>query len=92
MFCKIFGPPEDQILVLSKPDEEDKAEVKVFCQPPGGGVCSVAMTFTADEAGDAKAQRALELITEEQARGMVKNVYAIFSESSEDGGAETPAK
>jgi len=65
MFAKLFETKKyGQILV--KIDDDDGPEVRYYFEPKGLGVCSMALSFTDDDKGDAwgKAERVFDGINE----------------------------
>jgi hypothetical protein len=75
MFAKLFETKIGQILVKLD-DGEDAPEVRYFFEPPGLGVCSVALQFADDSDGEAwdKAEHAFDKTDEGVAIAMVENV------------------
>ena len=45
MFAKLFGTPEDQILVMLDTNDEGHPAVHVLFEPPGYGVCKLVSGF-----------------------------------------------
>ncbi|WFP51403.1 hypothetical protein PL263_05080 [Methylomonas sp. EFPC3] len=71
MFAKLFGPDDDQVLV--KLDEgENGPEVRFFCEPPGLGVCSIAVQFTESDSAWNKAKAYFNDIDETKAIGTAR--------------------
>ncbi len=74
-FAKLYWDGDKQILVML--DEGDEGpEVRFFFKPPGLGVCSSALIFTDDDAGNAweKAEAAFANVDEQQATALVNNI------------------
>lgn len=79
MFAKLFETEIGQVLV--KIDEKDNTpEVRIFFEPDGLGVCSVALEFKDDESGNAwdKADNCFEKTDQDVAVSMIKKVLANF--------------
>lgn len=76
MFAKLYGPEDDQVLVLLQSGDEGP-EVRVFFEPEGLGVCSAAIGWKddSDKSWDL-AEKTLSEMTEERAREFVDRVYA----------------
>ena len=74
-FCKIFVDETiGQVLVKLDSSEEDfKPEVRFYCQPKDLGVCSLALKFTDDDAGWAKAEKAFSEMDKDTAVNAVAN-------------------
>jgi hypothetical protein len=62
----MFGPDEDQVVVLLDDDDKGNPIVRYYFQPPGLGVCSVGIAFSHNDWE--QAEHFLKSITEEQAR------------------------
>jgi len=75
MFCKVFGPEHDQVLVKCDVTD-DGPEIRVFFEPPNLGLCSFAIQFMHEDEDTAFKQRdaAFQEITEEKARDGVSRV------------------
>lgn len=73
-FAKLYGPDEDQILVMLSNDEERAPEVRVYFQPKDLGLCSTALKFPDTDSGWDKAEAAFAEMNEEKARRMVSTV------------------
>jgi hypothetical protein len=57
--------------------DKDGAELRIFVQPEGLGVCSLA-TFYGDSDEDwDRAQKALEFITQEKAESVAENIFKM---------------
>ncbi len=69
MFAKLFGPPEDQILVIIRPGDDDNTEVRFFFKTdsPLLDICETALGYV----DEAKAQEFFDGLTEEKAREVV---------------------
>ncbi len=78
MFAKLYGADKDQVLVKMDTNEECNPEVRVFVQPEGLGVCSIAVSFKDDDAGWKKAQECMDEMTEEKARLMAGRITSSF--------------
>lgn len=77
MFAKIFGTPKDQILVLKQEvwESDDKAgEIRVFIQPYGLGVCSLAMRFSDTEQGWENREYCFRNFTEDVAQSFANMI------------------
>ncbi len=68
MFAKLFGGPDDQVLVKLDSAESGSPEVRLFFEPVGLGVCSIALGFEDSEDGWAKAETAFASMNEVEAR------------------------
>jgi hypothetical protein len=74
MFAKIYETDLGQLLV--KIDEgENGAEVRVFFEPEGLGVCSFAMNWVEEDNKTQweKADNAFDLLTEERTYDLIKD-------------------
>lgn len=68
-FAKLFGAPDNQVLVKLDADPESHApEVRIYFQPPSLGVCSFALGFPDSEEGWDKAEAAFAAMDEAEAR------------------------
>lgn len=76
MFCKLFGPDDNQILAKLDSDENEVPEVRFYFQPENLGVCSIAVGFNDTDEGWVAAERFLKILTEEQARKLVDSAKA----------------
>lgn len=84
MFAKLFETEIGQVLV--KIDSgEDGAEVRVYCEPKGFGVCSLALTWKDDDEETQwdKAELAFEKLTEDDC---VKLMMPIIDKLRKCGG------
>lgn len=82
MFAKIFESEKyGQLLVKADTCEEYKPEVRVYCNPPGLGICSVSLSFTDDEEGWDKQEEAFNMIDIEMAEHMAKTPYELIEEN-----------
>jgi hypothetical protein len=68
MFARLFGPDDDQVLLMLRQGDEGKPEVAVYFQPEVFGVCWWAISFEDDENGWKKAEACLRDLTEAEAR------------------------
>ena len=77
MFEKLYETELGQILV-KQDDGDDGAEVKIFFELEGLGVCSVALSWKQDdnETQRKKADSAFEKMTENAVTELVKNTLA----------------
>jgi len=77
MFAKLYETELGQILV-KQDDGDDGAEVRIFFEPEGLGVCSVALNWKQDdnETQWKKADSAFEKMTEEAVTELVKNTLS----------------
>lgn len=80
MFAKVFGPPEDQIVVMLDTNDDDLPAVKVFFQPKDMGVCYACLTFEGSEKGEANAERHFESMEEPEARTIMKEFIRVIAE------------
>lgn len=48
MFAKLFGGDSDQVLVKLDMNEDGNPEVRVYFEPEGFGVCSIAIGWNDD--------------------------------------------
>lgn len=71
MFAKLFGPPEDQVLVKLDAAEDGKPEIRVYFQPLESGVCSVAASYPDTGSGWETAEDAFNSMDEATARAGV---------------------
>lgn len=67
-FAKLFGTDDDQVLVKLDESPAGGPEIRLYFQPPGLGVGSVALRYTDDEAGWALAEKTFERMDEAEAR------------------------
>ena len=79
MFAKLFGPDDDQILVMLDEDDEGQPEVAFIYRPNKTDnapdfirQCKCAITFEDSDAGRATAQQTPDNTTEEKARAIVE--------------------
>lgn len=86
-FAKLFGPESDQVLVLF--DEGDEGpHVKIYCQPPGLGVCATTLGFpeksyaSVDEAWN-KAEACFAEMDEARATNLANALKASASQFAE---------
>jgi hypothetical protein len=69
-FAKLYGNDENQVLVkLGAAD--DGPEIQFYFQPPGLGVCMLAIGFPASAEGWEAAETAFASTTEDRARRVV---------------------
>lgn len=75
IFAKLFHFVSIGQILVKIDDEDNGPEVRLYFVPDGLGVCSVALTFEADETGDHwdKAQKAFDMIDSDKAESIVKN-------------------
>lgn len=85
MFAKLFGENDDQVLITIG-EGDDGPEVRVATQPPGYGVCSMAVKFNDSEAGWESAEKAFEEMDESRAFTMAGRMRE-FAENPEAGAA-----
>jgi hypothetical protein len=71
-FAKLYGKDDDQILILAQTDKDDCPEVRVFFQPPGLGVSSLAIALEDTDNGWNAAEKLFQEMDEEKARKMIK--------------------
>lgn len=85
-FAKLFKFDDIGQVLVKVDDGEDGAEVRVYFQPKGLGVCSTAFTFKADEDEDEndKADKAFERIDEAKAYTIVTEVLKTIPSSLAD--------
>ena len=76
MFAKLYGTDVDQVLVKLAAGEDGNPEVRMYCQPEGLGVCSVAAGWDDDsDASWDKAEKAFAEIDEFKAREWAQALY-----------------
>lgn len=81
MFAKIFESEKyGQLLVKADTCEEYKPEVRVYCEPPGLGICSTALSFHDDDEGWDKQEAAFGMIDLEMAEAMTSELFKLVSE------------
>lgn len=86
MFAKIYGTDDDQVLV--KLDEGDEGpEVRFYFTPAGLGVCSSALVFNDDDAGEAwdKAEAAFANFDEQKAMAYVGKIKEKLASHFSEG-------
>lgn len=91
-FAKIFRHPDHgQILVLRQESDEDAPELRVFVQPAGLGLCSMAFTFTGPEGGHRQADIAFDRADEAFAFMAAAEVFRVTGPITAPGdeGAKT---
>lgn len=78
MFCKVFGPDNDQVLVVRGSDPQDgRPMVSIFFQPEGmDEPCHIDMTWSDTPEGLAGAQEKLNAMTEKEARDMIRQAQS----------------
>lgn len=76
-FAKIFNTEYGQVLVKidSSENDEHEAEVRIYFQPEGLGVCNTAFHFSDWE----KAEKAFDLADENLCLDVMKQVTGAFS-------------
>ena len=77
-FAKLYGVGDGQILVKIDEAEDGAPEVRFYFQPPGLGVCSMALKFQDSYDGWDKAEAAFEAVTEDSARAAVEKQLALL--------------
>lgn len=70
-FARAFGTGDDQVVVIMQAGDEGP-ELRAFAQPKGLGVCSIAVSYTDDDAGWDKCEEQFALIDESRARWMIE--------------------
>ena len=79
MFAKLFGADDNQILVKLDTSEKGTPEVRVYFEPKGLGVCSIAFEYEDDSKESwKKAEDAFLKITEKVAKEAVAEQCALF--------------
>ena len=67
MFAKLYGAPDDQVLVkIDRAD--DGPEVRFYFEPKGLGICSFALGFPDTDAGWGAAESVFDAVDESKAR------------------------
>lgn len=81
-FAKLFNDTlHGQILVkLDTGPDADGPEVRFFYQPPGLGVCSLALGFSDTDAGWDEAEAAFEKVDEQKATDIVAKLIADWGD------------
>lgn len=88
-FAKLFDTKYGQILVLRQSAEKDDGEesvgdeVRVFMQPDGLGVCSIATKFKDTESGYQSCDRYFDNIDESNVLNLVKPILDILEGEAE---------
>ena len=67
MFAKLFEPDLGKQILVKIDGGEEGPEVRIFCEPEGLGVCSIAMMFPESDEGWEKAKKAFRNVNEEEA-------------------------
>lgn len=86
MFAKLYGADADQILVKLDVSDVGAPEVRVFYEPKGLGVCSVAVGFPDSEKGWDVAEAAFNSMDEPKARAGVAAAMRELNIVMTDGG------
>lgn len=82
MFAKLYGTDEDQILVLRQEiweSHEQAGEIRVFTvpsEPPGLGVCSLAIQFSDTDEGWKRLERCFDNFNEDMAFAFAERIKA----------------
>lgn len=71
MFAKLFGPDDNQVLVLLDADKQGHPALVVHFQAPGAGVCRVVLSYEDSARGWELAEKAFSEIDEADARRAV---------------------
>lgn len=84
-FAKLFDTEHGQILVKIDAGEDSAPEVRFFAEPPGLGVCSVALAFEDSDEGWDTAEQAFEKVDIEMA---IRATAQLRKFAGELGGTE----
>lgn len=79
MFAKLYGSDDDQILVLKKEvweNDKNAGEVRVYVQPEGLGVCSLACGFSDTDEGWERRERFFNNFNEDLAQAFAERIKA----------------
>jgi hypothetical protein len=80
-FCKLFDSERyGQLLLMRQESDHDGMEIRCFAQPPGLGVCSVAIGFGDTDAGDGMCDEVFDTIDQAAAERMVKQLFDQVTE------------
>jgi len=81
MFAKLFATEDrGQLLVVRQTNAEGEPEMRVYCEPEGLGVCSVALAWDDDEKGWDLQEACFKRYTEESARKLTDKVFQQAAE------------
>jgi hypothetical protein len=86
-FAKLFESASyGQLLVKVDRAPDDKApEVRIYCNPPGMGVCSMAMGFPDDDRGWDAAEAAFAKFDLAMAESAVSDIFEMLNAKDEQG-------
>jgi hypothetical protein len=81
MFAKLFTTEDrGQLLVVRQTNPDGDPEMRVYCEPEGLGVCSVALSWDDDDKGWDLQESCFERYTEELARKLTDNIFQQAAE------------
>lgn len=79
--AKIFNTKAyGQLCAIRYSDEEGRPEIKIFCEPPGVGVCCLSVGFNDSERGWDLQREGFENLTEEIAIATAKPAFQLVDE------------
>lgn len=84
MFAKLYGPPEDQVVVQLRRNDTGDPEVKCYFKPRGLGVCSKASSFSIGPHGESAAKAAFGQVSDEGARIFISDARQIAESMTDD--------
>lgn len=90
MYAKLYGPPEDQIVVQLGLNAEGTPEVKCYFKPRGLGVCSKASSFSMGLHGEAAARAAFDQVSEEAARTFIRDAREMAESMTDNLSVSEP--
>jgi hypothetical protein len=67
-FCKLFGPPDDQVLAMLDTDRDGAPRVRVIFQDAAGGMVSATSVFDHNTSGALAARLHFDALNETSAR------------------------
>jgi hypothetical protein len=81
LFAKLFTTEDrGQLLVVRQTNPDGDPEMRVYCEPEGLGVCSVALSWDDDDKGWDLQESCFERYTEELARKLTDNIFQQAAE------------
>ncbi len=85
MFAKLFETEDlGQLLVVRQTNDVSDPEMRAYCEPPGLGVCSVAVAWKDTEEGWNQQEATFAKCDEAMARKMTECIFEQAAEMAEE--------
>ena len=79
MFAKIYEFDDIGQVLVKHANTDDGYEVKVYCEPKGFGICSMALNFPDTDTGFKNSNKCFSAVTSHHAEKTARDIMAQLS-------------